>query len=192
MKQYLQKFHHQKNRGFVILFAILVSAIILLISVGIFNIAQKEAVLSSYSRESQKALFAADAAIECAFFYDLNPPLNGNGVKKTFFPVDTPTDTTIDCSDTSIPVYYLSGESSNDYDYLYVFSHQNSLFADAGCGFVLVEKRYVDENEDPDPSLGIDTRVTAVGFNECSDDGTPNYNHPSILERRLSASYVAV
>ena len=68
MNIHTQKLDTQK--GFVILFAILISSVILLISVGIFSVAQKEAILSSYSRESQRALYASDSALECALFHN--------------------------------------------------------------------------------------------------------------------------
>lgn len=191
MYSFFQQVHQKKEGGFVILFAILISSVILLISAGIFSVAQKETVLSSYSKESQKALFAADAGLECALFYDVNPPINDDGEKKTLFPVDgTGTNTSLDCSGQSLDAYYLDGESSSDFDHLYVFSHQNTLSSDTGCAFVLIEKRALDtENDPPDPSLGVVTRVTSVGFNRCESGGTPDYADPSILERRLSASY---
>jgi len=59
------------SRGFVILFAVLVSAIILLIGAGIFSISFKETVLSSMARESQISINAADAGVECAIYVDL-------------------------------------------------------------------------------------------------------------------------
>lgn len=191
MLSFSQQSYSSQEKGFVILFAILISSVILLISAGILSISQKEVVLSSYSRESQKALFAADGGLECALFYDVNPPVNNDGEKKTLFPVDgTGTDTTIDCSGASVDVYYLDGESSDDYDHLYVLSHQNTLSSETGCSFILIEKTALDtENDPPDPSLGVSTRITSVGFNQCESGGTPEYNDPSILERRLSASY---
>mgnify|MGYP000880555562 CR=1 FL=1 len=73
----------QKNKGFVILFSILISSIILLMASGIYNIVQKQVVLSSYAKQSQKAFYAADAALDCALFYDLSPLL-----VQTAFPID--------------------------------------------------------------------------------------------------------
>ncbi len=192
MKFFKQQFHSDTSRkGFVILFAILISSVMLLISVGIFQISQKEAILSSFSRESQKALYAADSGIECTLYQDVNPPVpSGGGAPKTAFPIDgTGADTTVKCSENTLDVLYLDGESSDDFDYLYVLTYQSNVSTDVGCSFILVEKSYVDPM---DTTLGINTRVTAVGFNSCLSDGTPNYADPSILERRLSATYTVL
>ena len=61
MKKYLKQ-----QKGFVILFTILISAIILMIGLGIFSIATRETVLSGTAREAQYAFYAADAGVECA------------------------------------------------------------------------------------------------------------------------------
>jgi len=172
---------NKKEKGFVILFAILISAVMLLISVGIFNIVQKQSILSSFSRESQKAFYAADSALECALRNDLNSP-----TVITKFPF-TLADTTIDCSeDSSISVYKLSALSDSE-SVAYGFSYQASDDA-VGCAFVLVEK----EKDDTVSPIEYNTRVTAIGFNSCTSGGLPNYDDPNILERRLSATYTAI
>ena len=61
-------FHTQQQKGFVILFAVLISAIILLIGAGVLSISVKETLLASTARESQLAINAADAGVECALY----------------------------------------------------------------------------------------------------------------------------
>lgn len=56
----------KRPEGFVILFSIVVSAIVLLITAGMFRIASQETILSATSRESLRAFYAADSGIECA------------------------------------------------------------------------------------------------------------------------------
>ncbi len=56
--------------GFVILFAVTISAILLAIALGIANIALKEVRFSTNSRGTNDAFFAADTGIECALFND--------------------------------------------------------------------------------------------------------------------------
>ena len=56
----------QRKPGFVILFSIVISAIVLLISAGVYKIASQEIILSGVSRESIRAFYAADSGIECA------------------------------------------------------------------------------------------------------------------------------
>lgn len=64
----LRSFH---RNGFVALFAVLISSVVLTISLGLLTIAIKEVTLSSSGRESQYAFYAADAGIECGLYWDL-------------------------------------------------------------------------------------------------------------------------
>lgn len=52
------------------LFAVLVSSVLLSVGISIFNLTIKELVLSSSGRESQFAFYAADTGIECALYWD--------------------------------------------------------------------------------------------------------------------------
>lgn len=61
-----KKIAHSQQSGFVLLFAVVVSAVIFFIGAGIFSIAYKELLISSLAKDSQKSIFAADSAIECA------------------------------------------------------------------------------------------------------------------------------
>ncbi len=65
---------HMKNirqRGFTLLLAALVAAIVLMLATAIFSIAQKQATLASLSQQSQYAFYAADTAAECALYWDI-------------------------------------------------------------------------------------------------------------------------
>ncbi len=61
-----------QRRGFTLFYSVLVSSLLLAIGMAIFNITFKELVLSSGSRESTNAFYAADSGIECAFYWDLD------------------------------------------------------------------------------------------------------------------------
>lgn len=60
-----------QQRGFTLLLAALVASIVLSLGSSIFLIAQKQVTLSSLGRDSQFAFYAADAAAECALYWDL-------------------------------------------------------------------------------------------------------------------------
>jgi hypothetical protein len=60
----------QSRKGFAMLFAVLVSSVLLSIGASIFNLTLKELILSSSGRESQFAFYAADTGIECALYWD--------------------------------------------------------------------------------------------------------------------------
>lgn len=68
------------NRGFVMLFAVLLSSILLAIGLGIFSITYKELLLSSSDRESQVAFYAADSGGECALYWDAIHPGYGTSI----------------------------------------------------------------------------------------------------------------
>ncbi len=61
---------HPQERGFAMLFAVLVSSVLLSIGISIFNLTVKDLLLSSSGRESQFAFYAADTGVECALYWD--------------------------------------------------------------------------------------------------------------------------
>ncbi|MBI5126158.1 MAG: hypothetical protein HZA80_00095 [Candidatus Taylorbacteria bacterium] len=60
-------FPQQKN-GYTLLFAVLVTSLVLSVAVSILNITRKESILASAARESQSAIYAADTGIECVVY----------------------------------------------------------------------------------------------------------------------------
>ncbi len=60
----------KKNKGFVILFAVTLSAMLLAIALGVSNIALKELNFSTSARDANDAFFAADTGVECALIND--------------------------------------------------------------------------------------------------------------------------
>jgi hypothetical protein len=67
-----------QNKGFVALFAVFLTIIVLAITIGIANISYKEQLLSSSAREANTAFFAADSGAECALYYDQSAPPAGD------------------------------------------------------------------------------------------------------------------
>jgi hypothetical protein len=60
----------QNNKGYTLLFAVLVSSLVLAVGISILNVSKKEFLLASSARESVTAFYAADTGIECAAFHD--------------------------------------------------------------------------------------------------------------------------
>lgn len=133
--------HTQK--GFVILFTVLISSIILMIGLGIFSIAFRETILSSTARESIYSLYAADSGIECALFEQSKPNggvLSGNGG-------------VINCG--TIETVVGDGTSSNPYTFK----------------MGVEEKSYCTKVTVFD--FGNTRRVVSQGYNICSLDSEP-------------------
>lgn len=59
------------RRGFTLLLAALIASIAIALGAAIFDIAQKQVVLSSTAKQSQFAFYAADTAAECALYWDI-------------------------------------------------------------------------------------------------------------------------
>lgn len=60
----------ERCRGFVILFAVTLSAILLSIAIGVANIALKEIKFGTNARDTNNAFFAADTGAELALMND--------------------------------------------------------------------------------------------------------------------------
>lgn len=63
----------KKNKGFVIIFAVTLSAIIFAIALGVSNVALKEVKFGTNARDTNDAFFAADTGIERALYMDKAP-----------------------------------------------------------------------------------------------------------------------
>ena len=81
MKNLFKKFNKENKksdrRGFVVLFAIILSTIILSISLGISQIALKETQFAISGVDANNAFYLADAGVECALFIDYLDPVTG-------------------------------------------------------------------------------------------------------------------
>ena len=71
-KNNLGGLHREAKRsgGFVALFAVLITAIILALTIGLANTAYKEATLASSAKDGSYAFFAADTGSECGLYAD--------------------------------------------------------------------------------------------------------------------------
>lgn len=184
---------HTRQRGFVILFAMVVSLIILLISSGMYRIARKQTIIASYTKEAQRAFYVADSALECALYNDISPYIT-----KTRFPFDVGLgeEVTIFCGGDKIIGRRIPTENAaSDYTHLFSFrypeidlekSFKMRNKEEQGCAYVLVEKK--------EKGNKVDVRITSVGFNTCIEGPDnkvtlPNFDDPKLLERRISSSY---
>ena len=154
------------SSGFVILFAVLVSTIVLAMALGIFSIAYKETILTATAKDSDYSFFAADTGAECALYAD---------VKDDAFGATGGTPT---CD--GAPVSNLSGSGS-------FFTFDISLVK--GCVKVSVNKAS-DPSNTPPLSQHY-TSITSLGYNlSCAAVSaaqlSPNLR---LVERKLEVIY---
>lgn len=60
----------KKNKGFVLLYVVIISSIILAITLSIASISLREIKFSTSARDTNNAFFAADTGVECVLFND--------------------------------------------------------------------------------------------------------------------------
>ena len=65
------------NKGFTLLFAVLVTSVALVVGVGVFDVVLRQIELSGVGRESQAAFYAADTGIECGLYWDVKESVFG-------------------------------------------------------------------------------------------------------------------
>jgi hypothetical protein len=65
-----------ESGGFVLLYAVMTSTIVLAVGVSIISIALKQLTISTLGRESQYAFYAANTGAECALYWDFHGVLN--------------------------------------------------------------------------------------------------------------------
>lgn len=138
------------NKGFTLIVAVLVSAVVLTIGLSVFNLGLKQLVLSSTDRESLYSLASADAGLECALLWDGDP--------SNPFATSTPKPATILCGGQSVSVTSFSAATST---FLYKIEGTDS----GSCVYVEIGKSM--------SALGnVRTFVKSNGYNTCDTGDT--------------------
>ena len=158
--------------GFVILFAVTVSAILLSITLGVASIALKEIKFGTSAKDTNDAFFAADTGIECAL-------MNDKGITSSFPLPSLVTPASISCGGVSIPVSFSGTATAGTYTFFV-----NSLgSSDVGCANVSVYK----DGETSSPY--IRTTLTSKGYNIGDQTGTCLSTNPDRVEREIITNY---
>lgn len=134
----------KNNKGYTLLFAVIVSSIVLSVGISILTISKKEFQLSASARDSTIAFYAADSGMGCARYNDVA----GN------FPNDDTTFIAVfNCAGTSItPNRSSLDPSDNTYTFNLLIDSTTS-----SCAVVSVHK-YMD-------GIYPKTQITSTGYN---------------------------
>jgi hypothetical protein len=175
---------HAKQQGFVALFAVLVSSILLIMALSISGIAYKEQLLSVNAKTSQYSFTAADTGMECALYWDVN--------REWFTSGQSPDDQTVRCGGVH-PTYLLDVSTSTKSIYKLDVNANVNGFTIPGCTIFSIYKDYNNDS----------TKIDSRGYNvNCSNiDYIPGLNGGAELyfsngagaravERFLSAIYL--
>ena len=154
------------ERGFTVLLAALVASITLAIGVSIFEITQKQIILSSLGRDSQFAFYTADTGAECALYWDVRRGLFGTSTP----PVFQSGITDPKCDGQSLNILPTTLPTSHPY------TRSFQLEPGGFCSQVSVKKDVMNPR----------TVIHADGFStKCSDIGTS----PRTLQRSVELHY---
>lgn len=155
----------QRSGGFTILFAVMLSSIVLAIALGVANIALKEINFSTSAKDANDAFFAADTGAECALFNDKS--------ENSVF-VASPTNMT--CAGTTfLPLVNVDGN-------MWSFNVVGLGSAGKSCAKVTVFK------DDSTPTI---TTITSKGYNanSAASEGTLCDPSSKAVERELEVTY---
>jgi len=156
------------KKGYLLLFAVVISSIVLAIGLGIFNIVNKALILASAGRSSQIAFYASDSGIECALFWDLKHV----GLSTTVFATSTasaPPTSGVMCNNEDIAsTWTISGKTESTAKTTFNLNLSNGT-----CATVVVSKT----------ESGGRTKIESSGFNTCG------FLNPRRIERAIRVNY---
>ena len=144
------------GRGFTLLLSILVVSVILSVSLGIFDIMTKELKLSGLGRESQIAFYAADAGVECFFYWEIKHP----DLADSAFDTDSNNISSVVCGSNN-GVNGVSGPNFTSGTGISSFNLTLGSDPDKKCAKVKVTKS------------GLTTTVESRGYNTACDSTSP-------------------
>lgn len=146
--------------GFVLLYAVMLSSIILAITLGVANISLKEINFSTSAKDTNDAFFAADTGAECALYYD----------KSTTSAFIDPSPPSISCNGNDVAL------TSNPPYWNFIVSQLGS--ERKSCAKVTVDKS--------DPTS---TAIISKGYNDGGDAIDSCDQGQNSVERQLEVSY---
>lgn len=177
----MQYTHNTKEKGFVVLYAVLVSSVLLAMTLAIAGIAYKEQLLSVNTKSSQYSFIAADTGMECALY---------NDIKLSIFPTVVPFTPTLpfECNGNSFPNPE-PGFSFPVYK-IDVFAVVNTTTI-PGCAVVTINKDYDDNGVSSTriDSRGYNLSCANIVYTPAGDISFSNGAGARAVERLLTAIY---
>ena len=155
---------NSKKRGVALYISVVITGMLILVSYAIINIAIKQLTLTSFSRDSQAALYSASSGIECALFWDLK---GGNIYTESPFSTTSPNN--INCNNQS-PAISRTGGANATSTFQLSFEPTSPY-----CVVVEVGKSYGGGN--------LKTRIESRGYNSCDLTNTRR------VERAIEVTY---
>src|SRR3989344_1633538 len=174
-----------RKKGFTLLFAALVGALVLAVGMAILGITIKQLTLASAGKATQQSFYSADAGIECALYLDRGAGLSD--CRLGFFPAPDGSGGYAVCGGQSVPpsgsavcmgkkIDITPITTTGDITSRFVLDTESSSSGDAGadndnmCFEVVVTKM-----RDNAPTLPSATIIESRGYNTCNESATNRY-----------------
>jgi Tfp pilus assembly protein PilX len=168
------KFNLKNNKGYTLLFAVIVSSIVLSVGISILSISKKEFLLASASRESVSAFYAADAGLECTLNQETKLSTSSPGVSIT-------------CANQTITTFPTFPNNDNGTG-LYTFDLRTSVNSKACAKITLLRYYEFDSNLNVyAPGARIESRGYNMGWNTNTNEC--NVNSPNRVERAIRYTF---
>ncbi|HTK33373.1 MAG TPA: hypothetical protein VL335_02405 [Candidatus Paceibacterota bacterium] len=162
----------KSEKGYTLLFAVIVSVLVLSIAAFILSVSRKQAILSSSARDSVYAFYAADSGLECALENLYNTT---NGLATTSFDGSN-NPHNISCGNAQFQAKLVSNGSGSYTTTFVMFTGtggqtdgEKNQSGAASCATVIVNQ-YIDA------TLGlvtkIDSRGNNIGWRKASQGGS--------------------
>ncbi len=172
----------QQNKGYTLLFAVLVSSVVLAVGISILTISKKEFLLASSARESTSAFYAADSGLECAI-YNVDLPDNFSTTTQT---------ATVNCMGYTMPPLALTATGGFYYiadgnEGTFIFHIRMGIPTNKSCAIVSIHKYYRDD--DDGSGLTLHTTIESRGYNLGWNGTTCSLASPRRVERALRYTF---
>jgi hypothetical protein len=172
------------SKGYTLLFAVLVSSLVLAIGISILNISKKEFLIATSARDSSAALYAADSGLECGIYLDGEPDLfsvdDDNYLNASAFKCNVPHNDVVKGTDTSgNPTFTFHAKFSESGDACAVVTVTKQ---DVLTGGVLTGRRTIID------SRGYNRGWVFTNGSASSNEGTCSVPSAKRVERALSYS----
>jgi hypothetical protein len=154
----------KSNKGFVLLFTVVLSSIIFAIAMSILKIAFTQSIINISGRASNEAFYAADTGAECALYYDLRKGVSIFG--------EANPDNGPNCAGIDLDLY--QGNTAGPWTfYLYSLGYDGRA-----CAIVQVDKS--------DPAS---TKIVSRGYSTGGNTTDCSSSSANRVERRLEVTY---
>lgn len=160
MKYFIKNNLIHKNKGYAILFSVVVISVISVIAIGLSNATFKQLILSSLANDSQSSFYQSDMATECALYADNVLLMNG-----------------------SSPSPWRCGVDPNGNDYILNISSQSEYDYNVNPSVSSTSLPCFDFNVKKTNSDPVVTEIYARGYNICDKSNSKT------VEREIKVTY---